>query len=405
MYTPSYFLFQSYSLNKRPWIMITIKSTATKAESGAEASTVIAGTGIKKPSDTYNELKPNDPEACPTGTCSDIAGLGTSLSNASSALSSLESNSLWGSLVCGAPINNVSTNIDVKSDLDTSAMWLRSTNCTVQGLVNLLKVDNGKISLDKTEIQKRLDNTLNASLANISKYTKSQITNIMANKLGTEPSVLKATIGGAEIIIEAAKANDAKSFTELLKKATGSTEIIEFLDLEAEAAILDHLLDQAIQLGIPQAIDIILGKIEDDNLKRKSILRNIRTSAIYSELNYIRKAIEYIGSEGVLSKVPDIIVLICRYYSLPKRTPSSEYDDKLDYLLGTLSLISPTWMNTYRNGTLVSNLAPFTNASSDCEKLFMRRGLTKTNMMIAKKYRKKSILEVASFNYKNISNI
>jgi hypothetical protein len=385
--------------------MITIKSTATKAESGAEASTVIAGTGIKKPSDTYNELKPNDPEACPTGTCSDIAGLGTSLSNASSALSSLESNSLWGSLVCGSPIKNISTNIDVKSDLDTSAMWLRSTNCTVQGLVNLLKVDNGNISLDKVEIQKRLDSSLNASLNNISKLTKSQITNIMASRLGTEPSVLKATIGGAEIILEASKANDAKSFTELLKKATGSTEIIEFLDLEAEAAILDHLLDQAIQLGIPQAIDIILDKIEDDNLKRKSILRNIRTSAIYSELNYIQKAIEYIGSDGVLFKVPDIIILICRYYTLPKRTLSSEYDDKLDYLLDTLNLISPTWMNSYRNGTLVSNLAPFTNASSDCEKLFMRRELTKTNMMISKKYRKKSILEVSSFNYKNISNI
>lgn len=395
--------------------MIAIKTTVTSAASGEEVSTPISGEGVKKPTDTFTELNPNDASACPTGTCGDtsnlvsagssLSSLGTSLAAANAALGAAETNDLWQSLICGKTPTGINSPINVKNDLDTSALWLRSTGCTVEGLVKLLKVEDGKLGLDTKEIQKRLDKTLNASLANMDNAARVSIVTAMAGNLNTSPADLEMRIGEATVLIEAAKANDAKGFTELLKTATGSSALIEFLDLEAEAAILDHLIDQAIQLGIPQAIDIVLEKIEDDKIRRKIILNNIRSSAIWSDLDYIDKAVELVGSSGVLARVPDLISLITRYYSIPRRSKSSDYGDLLGKLKSTLNGVDPSWMFTTKLDVVVGNLEAFTEASNDCEKLFLLDENLVTSTLIGKAYKVQSISSVAKFNYAHIGNI
>lgn len=377
--------------------MITVKNSVTETYTGSSVTTAISGMSIKTPQREVDLKDPSNAGSCPTGTC----GTASVNFNALSALNTNSNSTLWKTLVCGDDVETLSES-DTKNRMETSSLWLRSTNCTAEGLASLLTVDNGKLGLDKDEITRRLNNTLNLAIGNVEGGSSESLLGMMSERMGTNPRDTIVMIGQAKQLISAAKVEDAKGFTKLLKQFTGSDELIEFLDLEAEMAIIDHLLDQAIDLGIPQAFDIILGKIEDDRDKRRAILRNIKQSAMNSELKYVDKAVELIGSDGVLQKVPDIIPLILQYYSFPVGTKSEDYDDAWSSLNNTLTSIKSDWYMTNRNGVSVGYLEPFTVASTDAIKLLKRDPSIDAMVMIGPTYPIKSKITVAKQTYKNI---
>lgn len=205
---------------------------------------------------------------------------------------------------------------------------------------------------------------------------------------------------------------DIKSATDvasLLNSISGNSQLAKVLDMESQFAILGKVVSKLSELGIPEAIDIILDKLEDDKERRRLMIENVRTFIYQSDLVSINKVIDYVGANGLLSRVPDAVNLIMTFYRYPygQGRPTTTLRDQLK---NTLDRIDANWYRYKRDNTWISNLEPFTYASQEALDLFElpipadSPFTPVTNdfyvaVKIAKTYRSIDIIELARLNF------
>jgi hypothetical protein len=377
--------------------MIKVKNNGVR-NAAVGALVVGAAVALSKTTsaDSMGSKNPLNPGACPDGRCpSGRFGL-SSIGNMAKGLVG----SLWNTLLCGP--GAVPADPRAKNRVDMSALWLRSTGCSAADILKLIKVKDGKIRLNRKELDDRLSAAMGQSVNTLKAGATAALVAGLAAATGKDEATVAMAVGETVTILDNSKVNDAQTLTELLKVVSGSESIARMLDMEAEFAILDMILDKAIELGIPQAFDIIMGKIEDDKMRRRLILERLRQSAIMSELALVRKAIEQVGSAGALARVPDLVRLITYNYTWGRNVTPAMYPAKRDELLLTLNMADPNWDKTYRNGVLVSNIEPFAVASDRALTLF-KMSEHKYKAMFAPKYETVSVRTLARRNYPRVA--
>lgn len=281
---------------------------------------------------------------------------------------------------------------DAQSNVTNQAAQLFKSKEAIGDLAKSLKIQDGKVSVDTKDLMKRIQNEsgeLGSPLNNLQKTLTTKILKAIGLKdaadvakqagvaglpgSGNEASKKILTIQNAKVlygtvttIVDSAKnLKNATDVVNLLNSISGNSTLAKLIDKEAQFAVFGNLLQQVSALGIPDAIDLLLDKLDDDKERRRLLLDNLRSLIMNSDMPSVRKAITYVGGAGILSRVPDAIPLIMTFYQFAPGTDPNNYAAKREELIGILNDIDAHWFEYSRNGTWISNLEPFTYASDD----------------------------------------
>lgn len=277
---------------------------------------------------------------------------------------------LWQALLCGPFDNAVDNTGNRQRQMSNASLWLRSTGCSAENLIGLLSVQGGGIGLNRAELEDRLSSASRQSLNTLSPEFKEEMIQQMAVLSGEDPNAVRVAVANQQTTVSAEQSRDASALSQILSNISGSDEVIDTFDLHAEAAVIGSLLDKSIELGIPQAAELLLAEIDDERVRRQVALNRLRSAAIASELKTVQTVIDNSGQAAALGKVPDLITLITQYYQWGRNTTRDQYPAKRDELIATLSKADANWDKKQRNGEWVSNLEPFSVASDNALTLF-----------------------------------
>lgn len=277
---------------------------------------------------------------------------------------------LWQALLCGPFENEQDTTAARQGQMSNAALWLRSTGCSAENLIGLLKTQGGGVGLDRDELERRLSSASQQSMSTLSPEFREAMVQEMAALSGQDPDAVKMAINNQETVLNAEQSKDSSALSQILSNITGSEEVIDLLDLHAEVAVISSLLDKSIELGIPQAAELLLARIDDERVRQRVALNRLRSAAIASEMKTVQTVIDNSGQAAAIAKVPDLVVLLVQYYDWGRNVTRDQYADKRDELIATLNKADPNWYQKQRDGQWVSNLEPFSVASDDALTLF-----------------------------------
>lgn len=301
---------------------------------------------------------------------------------------------LWTALLCGAFDTPQQTSEQTNARSQQTALWLRSTGCSAENLIGLISTQGGRLSLNREELENRLSSAMGQSMYTLEPEFRESLIQSMAEMTGQDAATLKVAMNNVQTEAPSNRQGDATALAQILSNVSGSQEVIDVFDMHAEVALLGGLLDQAIDLGIPQAVETLLERIDDVEVQRRVALERLRLAALNSQLGTVRSIVDVAGADAALAKVPDIIELVTQNYSWGVNVRSDEYPAKRDELIATLDQINPRWHSKKRDGQWVSNLEPFSRASQDALTLFQMSPYA-LQATIAPKYPKQSYVTVA----------
>jgi len=320
----------------------------------------------------------------------------TSRLNASGGTSDRVTATLWEALLCGSLDPNAESGGVRRSRMGRTALWMRSTGCGAEDLVDLLAVRGGRAGIDRVELKRRMDAALDNSIAVLDEEERDNLIDMLAETTGSDADVIRASMNAGESVTEISgvRQTEVRSFSEFVSQYTGVPELIQVFDLGAETAILDSLLSKSIDLGLPQAWQAIIDQIDDDKIKTTRALRSLRQAAILSDLTTVRSIVDRAGASRSLAEVPELVPLINRFYTWGSKTPTSEYGKKRDELISTLDSINPNWARKRRGDDWVDDLEPFNSASGQALTLLKQSDYA-VQAMIAQPYPKSNYQTVA----------
>lgn len=226
--------------------------------------------------------------------------------------------------------------------------------------------------------------------------------------------------------IRRADLHSAQGVAAMLNSISGNSQLAKVLDMESQFAVLGKIMAKASEYGIPEAIDMLLAKMDNDKERRRLLIENLKNFVYQSDLASINKVIDYVGAQGALARVPDFVTLLMTFYHYPQGVSQPTVALR-DQLAATLARVDPNWYTYNRqtvndptwsaqkrrcnspgalNDNTIGNLEPFTYASSDALALFLLPTPAQspfsvvTNVwyeaaLISKDYLSRNILELA----------
>ena len=305
----------------------------------------------------------------------------------------MASSNLWEALLCGPPTLADESSRSRLSRMRNMAAWLRELGCAAEDIAELVTFEGGGLSLDTDEIASRLSGGLEQTFRQMNDLAKDRIVSDLASRTGGAEDAIRFVIDNEAESVRSADFSSAEDMVNLLSGLSDGTTA-ELLDIGAESAVIGEVLDSAIKMGVPRITDRVIDQFNDDEQKRRNILRRVRQSAISSNLHLVRRAIEIEGAESVLARVPDLVVLITRHYTL-RGAGADQFPERRQELLDTLEQVDPNWYRTKRAGVWVDDLSAFTAASRDATTLLRDSQDHRVSMMIAESYREQSIFQSA----------
>lgn len=290
---------------------------------------------------------------------------------------------LWDNLMCPPLGTSDRGRRNLGSRLDTSALWMRSSNCTVNALISSIKVkDGGGLSIDAGYLRNRLKDSVRLPFDDLDVMTQDMLIASMAGALGAGEGSVELLLGTGKAVLDPATYKDARSLTAMLSAVSGNSELAQLIYMQAELAVLNVILDKSIELGVADAIEQVLAKINDEDAARRFLLQRIRQAAQQSDLRTVQKAVQYVGSDGVLARVPEIVELITSHYQLPRGEGAPSHLASYTLLTDTLAMVKPDWHLARRGLQTVRNLTPFQMAGADATMLFQKFNDTVVDSLI-----------------------
>lgn len=191
------------------------------------------------------------------------------------------------------------------------------------------------------------------------------------NGYGEVADLGKVLYGGLPTFVKGDDVDDTDSLIRFVGELTGKSDIAEFFNLGAEAAILSGLAAQLVRYGIGDLVDD-LAEMAHDQSVYDSIFAGIIENAInMSDLKSINKSLDKIGADGVLAERPRIIAEIIAAYRFPEDFDMTKLSEQRTYFINTMLRISPYWTTRLRDGVPVLDYTNWGVVSSDTKTLMM----------------------------------
>lgn len=267
----------------------------------------------------------------------------------------------------------------------------KATKFDATDLVKSISLKDG-VGLDKASLTRQLGQATGYRLDSTSSFASS-IQNDAVSKLagyvGEKPGDLKNILGDVTSLASG-DAMSARSLFGIVGDVLGGSWVNYFPDIAGQAAFFGTLIEKAMELGIPDAIDDLLDKIDDEEMRKELLISNAEKCAKAGDLANLEIIKGYIGAAGLKAKVPDLVKYVMQGYKLPTNSSSNatvpDYAGIYAKMISLFNSVDPGWDTTVRNGVRISRLYCFVTASEGTRKVFAYAGSYADVMLIAPSY-------------------
>lgn len=164
----------------------------------------------------------------------------------------------------------------------------------------------------------------------------------------------------------------ARQVFSLINQVTKSSQLSGFFDVGSESALMSSVMSEAIALGVPDAIEVLVENAKDDQIAYNALYANMRVAVENSDLDTVLLMIDKVGINTFRAQVPDAASILLSNYQLPRDTTSDDYDAELLALQAVLLKLDSNWNQVQRNGEWIQDLTPYAAISDDARTLLMR---------------------------------
>lgn len=192
---------------------------------------------------------------------------------------------------------------------------------------------------------------------------------------------------------------DANAIFGLVNQLTGNKETAQFFDVGAEANLLSGLFHEAIQLGVPNAVDALVLKAKSDKAADYALRSNVQVAVLSSDLQTTSMMVDRLGINRIQADLPNSAELLIANYKIPTGTTATGLAAELTKLVETLDKLKPGWSSYSRNGVAVSDLSIYSYASEDAKRVLSRSPTHLVAMTVAAEYRSVAMVSQAKDMY------
>lgn len=282
---------------------------------------------------------------------------------------------------------------------------LKSNTSSPRELVELvLGAKNG--SMTKMEMLDKALGAMGSTLPSLIGQVGGTLQNTLGdflkdNGYGEAAEFGKVLYGAVPTFIKGDDVNDTDSLIRFIGELTGKSDVAQFFNLGAEAAILSGLAAQLVKYGIGDLVDD-LAEMAHDQSVYDSIFAGILENAInMSDLKSINKSLDKIGADGVLAERPRIVAEIIAAYRFPEDFNMATLDTERAYFIATMLRITPYWSTKLRNGVVTLDYTNWGVVSSDTKTLMMRAEPERTMCIAGPGIRASAVNMIQSELYPN----
>lgn len=250
-------------------------------------------------------------------------------------------------------------------------------------------------TIDVAEATERATSIAGGNKSVIRELSSDLLTDVATKMAGAkDKDGLRVDIDGSERFISSADYKSATGVADIINTVTENDTLVKVLDLETEAAFIGSLVDAAVRMRIPEAIDSLLDSMSDQDEARRVASLTLAQAARQSDLTALNKIIDRIGAAKALAKEPTLISMITMYYQIPPKKNRNQHGALLSELLALLNRLDAKWDKVDRDGTEIPALEPFTYASEDALTLFRRHSDYKDRALFAREYPSRDLMQL-----------
>lgn len=287
---------------------------------------------------------------------------------------------------------------DIASEIGNS---FRGGGGLASTVASLLIKSDGKIGLDTNALKNRIISAVGGKQGLVNSLSKGLQDGIISG-LGLDPSIsnrVNVVVDGVLRGIQTDDIKSARGLFNLVGQVVGDNGLIDVIDMGARGQIISQIYKEAIALGVPEAIEIVIDRVgndPNDNSAIYGLTYSITDAVSRADLKTIDLMIDKLGANAILAAQPDAIAIILATYKFPSGTVDSDYTQLWIELDTLLSRIDSRWYERKRGESWIIDLNVFTNASPDALTLAMLQPDLKIAVMIADEYRYVSLVDLSS---------
>lgn len=249
---------------------------------------------------------------------------------------------------------------------------IRQSPSLVADLTSMVMSGGKNFSISKEGLADRVMGSLGGQSGLVRGLTDT-LKSTIVNGVGLPEGIFDtavAVIGG-----QAKRLSNVSSGREvysLINNITRSDELQGFYDVGSESALMAGTMREAIALGLPEAVTVLVEKSKTSEVAYNALYANMLVAVEHSDLDTILMMVDHVGVNGFLAQVPNAVTLLLSSYKLPVGTTSENYDNEYEALVAVLDKLQPGWGRINRNGVWVNDLTFYAGVSEDGRKLLLR---------------------------------
>lgn len=180
---------------------------------------------------------------------------------------------------------------------------------------------------------------------------------------------------------------DARELFAIISDVAGDEYLNKFLDIGAQAGFFGALIDKCIEFGIPDAIDVLFQKIEDEDMRKEMLIQNLERAARAGDIETLNEIKKLIGPQEMMARCPEIVQFVMAGYRIRDRTVVPNYREHYDKMVSLFNELDSQWCITSMGvHSRVSKLDVFTTANDMSLEIFSRVGDYIPEALIARSY-------------------
>lgn len=188
-------------------------------------------------------------------------------------------------------------------------------------------------------------------------------------------------------VVQLTRTSDLRGANDIMdivgRLTGGNSSVAKLFDLEAEAAVLSGIVGEAIQYGLPDAVDDMMRSASSDKVRYAVAYNNIGMAIYTSDLQVLSTVINAMGAQTVRAKYPNFVHDFLAGYRFPLDTKESDYAALLTKITGVFAQVDPQWDQGLVGSTWMPSVGPFIGASQDAVTLFSYTPEHRTAVTIA----------------------
>lgn len=243
-------------------------------------------------------------------------------------------------------------------------------------LANILKVGSGgDIGVDADALKGRLINAVGGKQGLFNSLTQ-DFQDTLVDGSDLNPQLMgrvNAVVNGAVRSFQTDDIKSAQGLFNLIGGVLGDNSIMELVDVGAKTQLFSQIYREAINLGIPEAIDIIVAKSNDaDRSAIFGLTYGVTDAVARADLHTINTMIDRLGKDALLAASPTAILQILSAYRFTPETQEKDYAEIWNKMNSTLNRLDPDWGYRMRGSARIIDLNVFTYVSEDVKLLLNR---------------------------------